>query len=130
MNYNKIVESCFFQPKHIGVLDLSLPFTVTVRAGDPEHGEFFDLYWQSNEAGQIVRTCFKAYGNPYLIAALEWVCRHCEQTSLTGHPSLDYRLLVEKLEIPAQLYAIALKVEKSYKDIVNLMNSRLEKSND
>ncbi|WP_419420389.1 iron-sulfur cluster assembly scaffold protein [Legionella sp. D16C41] len=125
MNYNKLVESYFFQPKHVGTLDNTLSRTVYCSLSDAFKSNYFNLYLACNEAGLIVTACFKACGSPYLIASLEWLCQQLEGSDIGEHPQLSYRTLIKQLEIPNHLYPIAILVEKGYNHIILAMKEKL-----
>jgi nitrogen fixation NifU-like protein len=121
MNYNKLVESYFFEPQHIGILDSTQPRTICSRNVD------FELYLAANEKGVIVQATFKANGNPYLIAGFEWVCRQLQGTAVNQHPRFNYQDLVQILEIPQSSYPTALLVEKGYCQGVEALKERLSR---
>jgi|GEM_PF-1729807 len=123
MNYNEVVESCFFEPHHVGVLDCTQAFTVCGKAGTQEQ---YDLYLQCDETGKIIDSAFKAYGNPYLVAGVEWICRQLKGSNINQHPYLDYKMLVQELAIPKNYYPIALLMEKGYKNTIALMKKKFE----
>ncbi|STX28225.1 NifU family iron binding protein [Fe-S] cluster formation/repair protein IscU, HesB [Legionella beliardensis] len=125
MNYNELVERYFFQPKHVGKLDCLLPNIICCNLSDATRNNYFNLFLAYNSLGRIDKVCFKAYGSPYLIAALEWVCEQLEGSFIKAHPQLTYRMLVERLEIPNHSYPIAILVEKGYNDIINAVKNKL-----
>jgi nitrogen fixation NifU-like protein len=126
MNYNKLVESCFFQPTHVGVLDCEQPGNLRIRQGEPSQGAYFDLYVSCEKSGDISKACFKAYGNPYIIAGLEWLCRQLQGTNINTHPKLNYHVIVEKLEIPRPYYPNAVLIESGYCALVTEMKKRVK----
>jgi nitrogen fixation protein NifU and related proteins len=130
MIYNELVESCFFQPKHAGVLDCTQKNTHKSQAGSAARGEYFDLYLSFDDAGKILQACFKACGNPYLIAGVEWVCRQLQGTLIDEHPNFDYHFLVKKLAIPKKHYPVALLLENGYRDMVNAVKDQLRKNDE
>lgn len=125
MTYNKIVNDFFFQPRHIGKLDCSRSLTVCSRVGAGSGG-FFDLCLSANAKGIIEKACFKAYGNPYLIAALELVCRQLEQCSIHTLQHLDYKILIEQLDIPKANYPVALLVVQGHKEVISKLKQLFE----
>src|SRR4051794_35519775 len=100
MMYNDLVEHCFFEPQHLGILSPSQALCVNCRVGEAGRGDFFDLYLLCDNQGLILKARFKAYGNPYLIAGVEWLCRQLEGSTINEHPRIEYRLMVQKLAIP------------------------------
>ncbi len=126
MMYNELVENCFFRPKHVGVLDLMDNRCVFYRNGEPGRGDFFDFYLLCNKKGLIVKAKFKAYGNPYLIAGAEWLCRQLEDSQIDEHPRFDYAFLLKELDIPKLRYSVALQLEDGYRELVKSMKERLK----
>lgn len=125
MIYNELVETCFFEPKHVGTLDLTQDLTSFYRGGEVGRGDVFDFYLLCDKKGKILKACFKAYGNPYLIAAAEWLCRQLEGSQINEHPQFDYAFLVEKLAIPQVRYPVALQIEDGYRELVHIMKTKL-----
>ncbi len=138
MMYNELVEDCFFLPRHVGILDLQAPLTVHfVSIQKNQSITRIDLYVQCAENALIRKACFKATGNPYVIAALEWLCRQIEGKKLDclewrsdqkNNPQDKqlYQILVKELEIPQNQYPIALQVEDVYKEVFTLMKKKFE----
>jgi NifU-like protein involved in Fe-S cluster formation len=129
MMYNERVELCFFSPKHVGVIDLSLPLSVHYRGGEVGRGDVFDLYLQCDKLGTVLKASFKAYGSPYLLAAAELVCQRLEGDNIRNHPKVDYNFLVKELDIPKTRYPVALRIEDGYREIVINMQNELEGKN-
>lgn len=138
MMYNKIIEDCFFHPKHVGILDLQTPLTVHFASTQKNQSMTrIDLYMQCTEDTLICKVCFKVTGNPYAIATVEWLCRQIEGKQLDrlewgaaqkDNPQAEqlYQILVKRLEIPQTQYPIALQVEDVYKEVLALMKKKLE----
>lgn len=127
MMYNKIVQDCFFLPKHVGVLDLSASLTVHFRSKQINQSMTkIDLYLQCTETALIYKACFKTIGNPYVIAALEWLCRQIEGRALDNLPLINYQILIKELEIPTHQYPVAIQVEDVYKEVLTLMKKKFE----
>lgn len=118
MSYNKLVECYFFNPEHVGMLDINQPEVLHHRGGIPGMGDVYDLYLCFDKTGLIKAARFKAFGNPYLIASLELVCQILEGSTLDDHPKFDHSWLVSELEIPKTRYAVALQVEDGYQDLI------------
>ncbi|MFA5959322.1 MAG: iron-sulfur cluster assembly scaffold protein [Tatlockia sp.] len=123
--YNKLVESCFFAPQHVGVITQSNPFVFHCRSGARGRGDFFDLYLLAKE-GKITQGRFKAYGNPYLIAGLEWLCRQLEGSDVNQHPCYTHLDFAKQLGIPKTRYSVALQLEDGYREIILLMQFKLQ----
>lgn len=123
MMYNKLVQDCFFQPEHVGVLDVSDPLVAYYNDRVTHQMQIvaIEFYMQCSRTGFIKRACFKAHGNPYVIAAMEWLCREIEGESLDSPPSINYQLLINVLGIPNSQYPVALVIEGVYKETLALM---------
>ena len=124
MMYNQIVQNCFFSPRHIGVLDCSLPRTVYFRAEEFTQKTSTALYMQCDEDHNVRAICYKTNGNPYIIASLEWLCRQamgrkCEELYFNSEE------LIKTLEIPANQTPLVLYIKDVYSEVLNLMNSSL-----
>ncbi len=127
MMYNKLVEDCFFHPSHVGELDINEPLTGHHERNMRHQNATIaiKLYIQCTHAGLIHRACFKAIGNPYVIAALEWLCRQIEGFSLDKLPPINYQILISVLEIPTSQYPVALIIEGIYKEVLALINKKI-----
>lgn len=115
MMYNKITEDYFFNPKHVGRLDLTKAgiFHINVT----KTSLVIDLYVEySNKV--IQRAVFKTNGSPYVISSLEWLCRQIEGRSLGDLPDINYQRFVEVLEIPPIKYPEAVLIERVYKELI------------
>ena len=121
MMYNDKVEEYFFYPKHIGRIDLTE--SLTAYFGINQKGLVIDLYVQCSEHKVITRACFKARGDPYVIACLEWLCRRLEGLSLDQLTEVNYQVLIEALAIPAAKYPIAIQVEVVLKELLKRIES-------
>lgn len=124
MMYNKTVEDCFFQPRHIGVLDLKDPWTECVRSS--QGLAQIKLFMQSTPKGIINALCFKATGHPYLIAGLEWCARLILGQSVYTVEVVEYPALVKELAIPMEYYPLALQVVQVYKEMLCIMRKKIE----
>ncbi len=129
MMYNELVEHCFFQPKHVGVLELNDKLCVYHRNGEAGRGDVIDFYLLCDEKGLILKARFKAYGNPYLIAGAEWLCRQLEGSKINEHPHYEYAFLLKMLDIPQLRYPVALQLEDGYRELVKIMKERLQGEN-
>lgn len=127
MMYNKLVQDCFFQPRHVGVLDVTDPLVAhySYKMMHQKPIILIELYMQCSRVGLINKACFKANGNPYVLAALEWLCQKIEGTNITNSPSINYQMLINVLEIPNSQYPVALVIEDVYKEALALMKKNI-----
>ncbi|MGC1182597.1 iron-sulfur cluster assembly scaffold protein [Legionella sp.] len=124
MMYNNTVRDYFFLPKHAGVIDLDHELTVVFKNTQKDQGRV-EFYMQCRQDRLIQKVCFKTNGNPYLIAALEWLCRQLEGQFIDKIQPIDYQLLIKELGIPRTHYPLALRVVTIFKEIFVLMHKRL-----
>ena len=122
MMYNKIVEDCFFHPQHVGVLNVTEPGTVSFSTGQEV---VIELYMHCDEDYTVCSMCFKSNGNPYVIASLEWLCRQSIGKK-TDHLHFNHEEFIKILEIPFNQVPVVMQVEDVYKEILSLMNKKLE----
>lgn len=82
MSYNALVCEHFFHPRQTDTIDASQPFFAMASVGSLKQGDAVELSLVCDEAGVIKDIGFKAYGNPYLIAALSWLCEQSKGEEL------------------------------------------------
>jgi len=93
MKYPERVTDYFFAPHHAGTL--TGENIVRAKIGDPMLGDVIQLDLHLIE--NTVKTArFKALGDPYTIASVEWLCCQCEGLSLEKLLQLD----LSALELP------------------------------
>jgi nitrogen fixation NifU-like protein len=125
MMYNEIVHDCFFSPQHSGTLDTGVPLVAYARGTQKNQGVAIDLYMQCSSNGVVIKSVFQTNGNPYIIAALEWLCRQIQGKELEKLAFSYYQALIIELEIPVHQSPIALQVEEVYKEVLYLMRNKL-----
>ena len=126
MMYNKVVEDCFFALNHGGHLDENKPYTVCSHNQLSGYQGLISLCIQCEPCGIVTKACFRAQGNPYLLAGLEWVCRQLEGEPIHLHPKIDYQCLMKILDIPDTQYPVALRIEEVYRQTINKMQIKLK----
>lgn len=124
MMYNKIVLDCFFSPQHVGGIDLAQEVTVISKSNQKNQG-VIEFYMQCSQDRVIKRVCFKANGNPYLIASLEWLCRQIENKLIDALPPIDYQLFIRELDVPVAQRPLILRVINIFQETLILMNNKL-----
>jgi nitrogen fixation NifU-like protein len=124
MVYNNTVRDYFFSPRHIGVLDINQDFVVVFKNNQKGQGDI-EFYMQCSPESVIQKVCFKTNGNPYLIAALEWLCRQLEGQSVDKMFFLGHEALIKELGIPRLHYPLAVRVMQVLKESLTLMNQKL-----
>ncbi|RUR09050.1 iron-sulfur cluster assembly scaffold protein [Legionella sp. km772] len=125
MMYNELVEDCFFFPKHVGVLDSSEPRTVYYSNASFSKNAVISLYMQCTGDKRIKVICFKSNGNPYLIAALEWLCRQVNGKKLAQW-CFNGDELIKLLDVPFNHAPVIWQVQDAYQEILMLMNKKIE----
>jgi nitrogen fixation NifU-like protein len=119
--YNDNVQDCFFNPVHVGELDLRSPDVVSLHREQLGKQNSVSLFVKCSASGEILKASFKCNGNPYMIAALEWICRQSEGKQLKSISEFDHDKLIKYLEIPNNHYPVAIYIEAICKEILNLM---------
>ena len=122
MMYNKIVRDCFFNPQHAGSLDLSLSRTAFFSTAEFSQDTVIELYMHCDELYTVHSMRFRSNGNPYVIAALEWLCRQSVGNNL-NQLNCDFGGLSKVLEIPFNQSPLLLQVQDVYKELLSLMNN-------
>ena len=127
MNYNQLVLDCFFSLKHGGFIETCPPETylVSYKSSSQDERVLIALYLNCSKEGLIKEIKFKAKGPPYVIAAMEWLCREINQGFIGGLPDIHYSHVVTALDIPQIHYPIALKVIEVYKKALSLVKEKL-----
>ena len=123
MMYNKTVQDCFFSPRHVGIVDLNQNFAVVYKNNQKDQG-LIEFYLQCDQDAVIERACFKCNGNPYVIAALEWLCRLLEGKAINSLQPIDYQVMIKELDIPVNQYPIALRIIDVYQESLKLMKKK------
>lgn len=124
MMYNKLTEDCFFSTVHAGRLSDSENNSVSFKSSLAGRGGVIELSIQCDNSALITRACFKAQGNPYMIAMLEWLCRQLEGEPLNVHPRMNYQRFLELFEVPDAQYPVALRVEDIYIEVIERMKNK------
>jgi nitrogen fixation NifU-like protein len=130
MNYNEIVEGLFFHTDHQGVITCDEPRTVGFSIPGAGKLAGCQLYLQCNEKGLIKKARFKAYGNPYLISGLEWICRQLQGTVLENSSYWTAQFFIELLDIPKYKQSAAFLLEDISTKTVNLMQEKFRSDDD
>ena len=123
MMYNKMVQDCFFSPRHVGTLDSTEPRTVHASSGYLTRGVLIDLYLKCNETSRVISMCFKTNGDPYVIASLEFLCRKTVGT-LHGQVRFTPEEWIDLLAIPVHQTPSVFAVQEVYQRMVDSLNLR------
>lgn len=127
MMYNKLVKTYFFKAQQTGLIDCLAPYTVSYRSTYPNSILVIELYMQCNEDGQVINMRFKTNGSPYLIAALEYICRQCMGQGFKTLAPLDCSKIIKLLEIPMHQSPFLIQVDDAYKELLLLMNNTFKR---
>ena len=116
--YSAIVMDHFNQPRDVGVFDVEDPHVITGRAGIPGAGDFLQLQCRINSDDRIESACFKAYGNPYTIAASSYAAEWLKNKPLAEVKKINHHFFVKALEIPRLKLASAILVEDAIRAVI------------
>lgn len=120
--YNDKIKRYFFNTLHAGDVIDSKACCKRVKVGYRNQGVCV-LALCVNASQQIVQARFKAFGNPFLIATLEWLCEQLEQCTLTKARQMTRTHWVEALSLPESAMPMALLVEKGLNDVLQEFSS-------
>ncbi|MBT8141556.1 MAG: hypothetical protein HKN88_02210 [Gammaproteobacteria bacterium] len=110
MQYNTFVSEAFSNPRHLFDEQVELSRTEQSSAGAREQGVWFKLIFdQPNH-----RLYYKVYGNPYAIAAAEYLAREVSAKSIEIGQKLDLENLRELLDMPYPYLHILLSLEDAW----------------
>lgn len=85
------------------------------------------FYIKYDKDKAISRVRFKTNGNPYVIAAMEWICCQIEGKTLETLPLIDFQILINVLQMPNSQYPVAVQIESIYKEALTLMRKKFER---
>lgn len=110
MNYNELVLSHFHQPRNVGEFAADLPGIARARVGTVAAGNVAQLELQI-EHDVIQAAKFKAYGEPYVIAACSYLTEQLTKKSLAEAEKIDHFHFAKALAMPTTKLHTALLVE-------------------
>ncbi|PJD96401.1 MAG: hypothetical protein CK426_05160 [Legionella sp.] len=125
MLYNDLVRDCFFYPRHVGCLDLSIPCTVLASAQCSSSRVRIVLSMRCNVQQEVESMQFKTNGNPYQIALLELLCRSSIGKKI-NQLNTDLKSFVDQLSAPFQVLPGLYTVQNTYLELIQLMNKQWE----
>lgn len=122
---NEYIQELFFNTKHCGVLDCQQPLTFSSRIY-LEKTKCLEMYITYTSEQLIQYARFRASGNPYLIAGLEWVCRQLENNLWASTTPIDYQTIMQNLQIPTEQYPLIMLISMCHQEIIrHSVNSKL-----
>jgi hypothetical protein len=117
LNYNHLVKTAFKAPQYAVQGDSDIIGCVSGQAGDRKNGVLFLLYYSPEK--KSLR--YKVYGNPYAIAAAEWLANETSLRRLNPGDPLDIDMIRELLDMPFSYLNILLCLEDAW----NALGKRL-----
>ena len=113
LNYNHLVKSAFKAPQYAVQGDSDIIGYVLAEAGDRKNGVMFLLYYSAEK--NSLR--YKVYGNPYAIAAAEWLANETSLRRLSPGDPLNKDSIRELLDMPFSYLNILLCLEDAWNDL-------------
>lgn len=110
MKYPNLVSEYFEQPRHVGALEHGF----RVHIGEAAEGDVLQLDIAVDTEQKIQRCVFKALGNPYTIAAAEWLCRELEAKPLS---EVNIQQVITDLELPGVKRYLLILLDELIKQI-------------
>lgn len=124
MIYAPVVEAYFFKPQHVGELNINEEGVSHINVGLPSQGDYFVLYVLIDEKNHIIKACFKARGNPYLIAGVEWICCQLQGAAIESLKDFEQEELFSLFQMPERYLPTALLLEKGYNHMVKYLREK------
>ena len=120
MNYNELVEKHFFSPQYVfEETDAKDNFHI-VSEGSVALGDAVEFYVQFDKTSQKVNALkFKAFGNPYLIAGMSYLCQQLQHKPLNEVNIFSAQRLIEVLALSKTKYYVAYMLEDALKKLAN-----------
>lgn len=120
MSYNELVEKHFFSPQHVFIEDDAKNNFHYVSEGSVALGDAIEFYMQFDKASQKINVLkFKAYGNPYLIAGMSYLCQELQHKPLNQVNIFSAQKLIEVLSLPKTKYYVAYMLEDALKKLAD-----------
>tara|TARA_B110000879_G_scaffold184405_1_gene244006 strand:- start:906 stop:1271 length:366 start_codon:yes stop_codon:yes gene_type:complete len=121
VSYNELVRQHFFEPKHAFSSNDNKEDFILASKGAIALGDAVEFYLQCDlNTKQIKQLKFKAYGNPYLIAAMSYWCERLQNKPLKEAENFSAQTLIDELALPKTKYYVAYMVEDALKSLINL----------
>ena len=117
LNYNHLVKTAFEAPQYAVQNESDVIGCVSGEAGDRKNGVLFVLYYSAEK--NTLR--YKVYGNPYAIAAAEWLANETSLRRLSPGDQLNKDSIRELLDMPFSYLNILLCLEDAW----NALGKRL-----
>jgi len=121
--YAEPIWQRFRAPRHAGRLAPG-PRVVVAEAGSAAARSLLRLHAELDDAGQVSRARFQAYGCPTAIAVGEWLAERLEDTPRAGWAALDAATIRELLEIAEDKAHCALMGEDVLRALLQTMSGR------
>lgn len=99
MNYPDIIKQHFFEPYHLGEWPASQDDVMIAKAGSYSLGALVQIQCLHEEE-KIIQARFKAYGDPFLIAAASITTKWLEGQSFEAIENFHYQMLTDALSLP------------------------------
>lgn len=116
--YNEYVQKQFFQLTHATrLLAKEHLHYFHANAGLKNEDAYFELSLACQPDGKIEQAAFKAYGNPYLLVGLEWLCQRIEGFS-KNTLAVDFAELVPLLGLPHKFSYVIIMIEQGYQRLL------------
>ena len=122
MKYNKEVEDCFFKAVYGGFSDLEYKPISSYASIDAKVQVVFAIDRNQGKApSQGMR--FKACGNPFIMAAAEWIVRRCVDENYTALHSMNVDKWMELFAISRIEIKTALQIDEFCVALLEAMNT-------
>lgn len=114
MMYNLLVEQLFFDLRHAGEISENEAGRQVYESGAAGQSALIKLSISFDQLNCMTKVRFKAYGNPYLLAAMEWLCRQLEGRNVQDCEKLEWQRLIALFDMPKTQQGLALRIVDLY----------------
>ena len=122
--YNQLVLQHFHQPQHVGAWPSSQTNVATGRAGVYGVGDVVQIQCCYTDDSVVKDACFKAYGNPFTIAAASFATTQLMGKTMDEASNLDHKFFINALAIPQVKWHCAILIEDAINAVVNACKQR------
>ena len=118
MSYNNNVIDAFFHSKYLGELKKNWDKSLNYRHGHHGVGDVVEIELGLDSRGTVRECAFKAYGNPYLFAAMDRVCQLLDGESANTMPHFNRDDVINQYDVPREKWHSVLLAEDVYDAVI------------
>ena len=117
MNYSPLIYHYFNNQQYVGEFPHSEQGILSAENGTPGISDVVKISFKLDSKHTILDAKFKAYGNPYTIAILAWICETMVNKPIAQLSEITYRAIIDLFELPEHKIKSAILIEDLLKKI-------------